>query len=183
MGRSCGRGPEGSGPHDGGRDTSSSVCAHRARLRGAGSALGVSRGVPWGLPESPSLEEQGLWPIGTSQESRDTEVQGLKTPRHRLQHNVAVLTSKFLLGPQFVHLKTSSRHRACHLAAARQGPTRPGPPTGCHSGFKHYAISITNYRQNLPAHCQRRWGSWGQLTRSQGETGLASPATSPPPRP
>lgn len=78
--------------------------SHRACLQGAGLAPGVSRGVPWGLPESPSSEEQGLRPTGTAQESRDMEVWEMQTPRHRLPHNVAVLTSEFLPRPQFVHL-------------------------------------------------------------------------------
>lgn len=68
---------------------------------GAGVAPGVSRGAPWGLPESPPSEEQGLRPTGTSRESRATEAWGMKTPRH----DVAVLTSKLLLGPQFVLLE------------------------------------------------------------------------------
>lgn len=110
MGRSHAPGREGSG-HATAVQTpavasaSGRVRAHRARLRGADVAPGVSRGAPWGLPESPPSEEQGLRPTETSRESRATEAWGMKTPRHRLRHDVAVLTSKLLLGPQFVLLE------------------------------------------------------------------------------
>lgn len=153
--------------------------SHRACLRGAGLAPGVSRGVPWGLPESPSSEEQGLRPTGTAQESRDMEVWEMQTPRHRLPHDVTVLTSEFLPRPQFVHL--GNKPPPPTLPHLRDPRALARPPAGCHSAFKHYAIGITNYRQNLPAHCQPRWGCWGRLARSWCETGLASPATSPPP--
>lgn len=110
MGRSRAPGREGSGrttavQTPAAASASGRVRAHRARLRGAGVAPGVSRGAPWGLPESPPSEEQGLRPTGTSRESRATEAWGMKTPRHRLRHDVAVLTSKLPLGPQFVLLE------------------------------------------------------------------------------
>lgn len=106
MGRSRAPGREGSGratavQTPAAASASGRVRAHRARLRGAGVAPGVPRGAPWGLPESPPSEEQGLRPTGTSRESRATEAWGMKTPRH----DVAVLTSKLLLGPQFVLLE------------------------------------------------------------------------------
>lgn len=97
----------------------------------------MSRGVPWGLPGSLSSEEQGLQPTGTSQESRVTEAGGTQNPRHRLPHDVAVLTSKLLLGPQFVHLEnkllppTSSPASLLHV----RDPRVLAPPLGVTLGL------------------------------------------------
>lgn len=59
MGRSCGRGPMAAVTRRRSRLQQQHLCSQRASP-GAGLAPGVSCGVPWRLPESPSLEEQGL---------------------------------------------------------------------------------------------------------------------------